>query len=163
MSYFLQAVNGCITSKFRNTGQTCICPNRIYVHSSVYAEFRDRLKEKVTALRIGDPLDESNQLGPLIHQNAQKKVSRIVDKSVAQGARIVVGGKIPESPGNGFFYEPTILEDVQPSMPCCEEEIFGPVAPLVKFDTTEEVIDMANDVSAFPLDVFTKSAHTRTH
>eukprot|EP01138_Halocafeteria_seosinensis_P004951 gb/GECG01005063.1/.p1 GENE.gb/GECG01005063.1/~~gb/GECG01005063.1/.p1 ORF type:complete len:492 (+),score=58.87 gb/GECG01005063.1/:1-1476(+) len=140
-----EAVKGCIASKFRNTGQTCVCANRIFVHSSLYEKFQERLYEEVSKLVVGNALDPTTQLGPLIHQNALEKVSRIVDESVSQGARVVLGGQKDTSNG-GYFYKPTILANVAPTMPCCEEEIFGPVAPLVKFSSTEEVIEMANNV-----------------
>lgn len=140
-----EAVEGAILCKFRASGQTCICANRIFVHSSVYAEFASRLAEKVAAFKVGDGLVDDNTHGPLIHERAVTKAKKHVDDAVAKGAQILVGGKRPEGPGS--FFEPTVLSDV-PAGPLTffgQEETFGPVAALIKFETEKEVLELAND------------------
>jgi len=138
------AVEGAIASKFRGSGQTCVCANRIYVHSSVYADFASRLAQKVDAFKIGNGMDKETTHGPLIHAKAIEKVQRHVDDAVSKGASILVGGKVAEGLP-GFFYEPTVLADVDPTSEITDEETFGPVAALIKFETEEEVIKLAND------------------
>ncbi|THV08128.1 succinic semialdehyde dehydrogenase [Dendrothele bispora CBS 962.96] len=136
-----EAVAGAVICKFRGSGQTCVCANRIFVHSSVYAEFASRLSEKVAAFKIGNGLEESTTHGPLIHSRAVEKVVRHVDDAVQKGAQILVGGKaVP----NSNFFTPTILADVPVDATLNSEETFGPLAALVKFDTEEEVIKLAN-------------------
>ncbi|EJU06288.1 succinate-semialdehyde dehydrogenase [Dacryopinax primogenitus] len=138
------AVEGAIASKFRASGQTCVCANRIYVHSSVYADFASRLAQKVDGFKIGNGMDKETTHGPLIHEKAIEKVQRHVDDAVSKGASILVGGKRAEGLP-GFFYEPTVLADVDPRAQVTDEETFGPVAALIKFETEEEVIRLAND------------------
>ncbi|KAF9226796.1 succinic semialdehyde dehydrogenase [Gyrodon lividus] len=139
-----QAVEGgALACKFRGSGQTCICANRIYVQSSVYADFAARLAEKVSAFRVGNGLDETTTHGPLIHEEAISKVKRHVDDAVSRGAQILVGGQ--RISGAGTFYAPTILSDVPADAVLNSEETFGPVAALTKFETEEEVIAMANN------------------
>jgi len=140
-----QAVEGAIASKFRGSGQTCVCANRIYVQSSVYADFASRLAEKVAAIKVGNGLDESITLGPLIHAKAVEKVSRHVQDAVANGAQILVGGKAPSSAASSAFFLPTVLSDVSPTAELTREETFGPVAALIKFETEDEVVRLAND------------------
>ncbi|KAF9651085.1 succinic semialdehyde dehydrogenase [Thelephora ganbajun] len=139
------AVEGAVACKFRGSGQTCVCANRIYVHSSVYAEFASRLAEKVAAFKIGDGLLSDTTHGPLIHEKAISKVVKHVEDAVSKGAQILVGGKRRDGPGS--FYEPTVLSDVPagPSTFFGQEETFGPVAALIKFETEKEVIELAND------------------
>jgi len=139
------AVEGAITCKFRGCGQTCISANRIYVHSSVYAEFASRLAEKVATFKVGDGCLSDSTHGPLIHERAVQKVEKHVEDAVSKGAQILVGGKRPSGPG--CFYEPTVLSDVPagPSTFFGQEETFGPVAALIKFETEKEVIELAND------------------
>jgi len=139
------AVEGTIVCKFRGSGQTCISANRIYVHSSVYAEFASRLAEKVAAFKVGDGLLSDSTHGPLIHERATSKVAKHVEDAVSKGAQILVGGRRPDLPGS--FYEPTVLSDVPggPSTFFSQEETFGPVAALIKFETEKEVIELAND------------------
>ncbi|KII95315.1 hypothetical protein PLICRDRAFT_210504 [Plicaturopsis crispa FD-325 SS-3] len=137
------AVEGAILCKFRGTGQTCVCANRIYVHSSVYAEFASRLAEKVAAFKTGDGLDPATTHGPLIHARAVEKVQKHVDSAVAGGAQILVGGSAPS--GVGHFFTPTVLADVPASALNNQEETFGPLAALTRFETEEEVIKLAND------------------
>lgn len=140
------AVEGAIASKFRGTGQTCVCANRIYVQSSVYADFASKLAEKVAGFKVGDGLHEDTTHGPLIHDRAIDKVVKHVEDAVSKGASILVGGKRldPHSKG-GSFFAPTVLSDVPSGTFIESEETFGPVAALTKFETEEEVIALANN------------------
>ncbi|KZT29399.1 succinic semialdehyde dehydrogenase [Neolentinus lepideus HHB14362 ss-1] len=137
------AVEGAIACKFRGTGQTCVCANRIYVQSSVYADFASKLADKVAQFKVGNGLEEKTTHGPLIHEKAIEKVTRHVDDAVSRGAQVLIGGKRIEGPGH--FYAPTVLSDVPSNALINDEETFGPVAALVKFETEEEVIKMANN------------------
>ncbi|PSR81033.1 hypothetical protein PHLCEN_2v6564 [Hermanssonia centrifuga] len=137
------AVEGALACKFRGSGQTCVCANRIYVHSSIYAEFASRLAEKVAAFKVGDGFEKSTTHGPLIHERAVEKVQKHVDDAVSRGAQLVHGGKRLD--GAGSFFAPTILADVPADALVCQEETFGPLAALTKFETEEEVIKLAND------------------
>lgn len=137
------AVEGAMASKYRNAGQTCVCANRIYVQEGVYDEFARKLAEKVSGLRVG-PGDKSGvQIGPLIEPAALQKVKAHVENAVSMGAKVLVGGK-PHALG-GLFFEPTVLTDANPGMRISCEETFGPVAPLFRFKTEQEVVAMAND------------------
>ncbi len=137
------AVNGAIASKYRNTGQTCVCANRLFVQSGVYEAFARKLADAVAKLRIGDGLATETDQGPLIDTNALLKVEEHVADALAKGARVLSGGK--RHALGGTFYEPTLLADVDARMLIAREETFGPVAPLSRFDTEAEVIGMAND------------------
>ena len=137
------AVNGAIASKYRNTGQTCVCANRLFVQSGVYEAFARKLADAVAKLRIGDGLATETDQGPLIDANALLKVEEHVADALAKGARVLSGGK--RHALGGTFYEPTLLADVDARMLIAREETFGPVAPLFRFDTEAEVIAMAND------------------
>ncbi len=137
------AVAGAIASKYRNTGQTCVCANRLLVQDGVHDAFAEKLADAVKAMTVGDGLAGETQQGPLIDAAALDKVQALVGDAVGKGARVVLGGK-PHSLG-GTFYEPTILTDVSRSMRLFREEIFGPVAPLYRFSTEDEAIRMAND------------------
>jgi succinate-semialdehyde dehydrogenase / glutarate-semialdehyde dehydrogenase len=137
------AVAGCIASKYRNTGQTCVCANRILVHEAVYAEFTAKLVAAVTQLRVGDGLEGPTDQGPLIDSAALEKVQEHVSDAVAKGGRIVCGGRRHALGGN--FYEPTIIADAAADMLLAREETFGPVAPLFRFKTEAQAIRMAND------------------
>lgn len=137
------AVQGAIASKFRNTGQTCVCANRLLVQDSVYEAFATKLVEAVRKLRVGDGLKGPTEQGPLIDGNALAKVEEHVTDAVAKGAMVATGGRRHELGGN--FYEPTVLTGVTPSMLVAREETFGPVAPLFRFGTEEEALRMAND------------------
>ncbi|MBM3561023.1 MAG: NAD-dependent succinate-semialdehyde dehydrogenase, partial [Alphaproteobacteria bacterium] len=138
------AVEGAMASKYRNTGQTCVCANRILVQDGVYDAFTQKLAAAVAKLKVGDGLKvrDSTQ-GPLIDMAAVAKVEEHIADAVAQGARIVVGGK--RHALGGTFFEPTILADVTPSMKVSREETFGPLAPVYRFKTDEEGVKMAND------------------
>ncbi|MEY4848536.1 MAG: glutarate-semialdehyde dehydrogenase DavD [Pseudomonadota bacterium] len=140
------AVQGVMVSKYRNTGQTCVCANRLFVHTSVYDEFAARLVTAVSALRVGAGLSGPTDQGPLIDERALAKVEAHVADAVAQGARIASGGRRHALGGN--FYEPTVLLDVTPGMRVAREETFGPVAPLIRFTGEAEVLRLANDTAA---------------
>ncbi|MHB8788754.1 MAG: NAD-dependent succinate-semialdehyde dehydrogenase [Desulfobulbaceae bacterium] len=138
------AVEGAIASKYRNSGQTCVCANRLLVQRTVYEEFAARLVAAVTSqLKMGNGFEEGVNQGPLIDLGAVCKVEEQISDAVAKGARIACGGK--RRGEQGFFFEPTILLDVTPEMRISREETFGPVAPLFVFDTDEEAIALAND------------------
>lgn len=137
------AVDGAIASKYRNTGQTCVCANRLYVQDSVYDTFAAKLTSAVGKLRPGNGLDELSTQGPLIDANAVVKVEEHIADALSHGARVLTGGH-RHSLG-GRFFEPTVLGDVTKSMLIAREETFGPVAPLIRFSTDEEVIAAAND------------------
>jgi succinate-semialdehyde dehydrogenase/glutarate-semialdehyde dehydrogenase len=137
------AVDGAMASKYRNAGQTCVCANRLYVQSGVYDEFAQKLAAKVAQLRVGPGTQSGVQVGPLIEAAALEKVASHVSNAVSGGARVLVGGA-PHSLG-GLFYQPTVLADVTSDMLVSREETFGPVAPLFRFETEEEVVAMANN------------------
>jgi succinate-semialdehyde dehydrogenase/glutarate-semialdehyde dehydrogenase len=137
------AVQGALASKYRNTGQTCVCANRLLVQSGVYDEFAKRLKAAVAQLRVGDGLAGATDQGPLIDAKAVTKVEEHVADALAKGAKLALGGKRHRL--GGFFFEPTILTDVTPKMLVAREETFGPVAPLFRFDSEAEAIALAND------------------
>ena len=137
------AVQGAMASKYRNTGQTCVCANRLYVQSGVYDEFARRLVAAVASLRVGDGLAGPTDQGPLIDERALAKVRAHIADAVGLGARIACGGKSHALGGN--FFEPTVLLDVTPGMRVAREETFGPVAPLFRFETEDEALRMAND------------------
>ncbi|MFK7877648.1 MAG: NAD-dependent succinate-semialdehyde dehydrogenase [Paracoccaceae bacterium] len=137
------AVEGAMMCKFRNNGQTCVCANRIYVQAGVYDAFAAKLKAAVEKLQLGDGLTDGVTTGPLINADAVAKVKEHIADGVAKGGTILTGGK-PHALG-GTFFEPTIITDVTQSMQVAQEETFGPLAPLFKFDTEDDVIDMAND------------------
>ena len=143
----LKNYSGAIGCKFRCSGQTCVCANRIYVHSSVYADFASRLAERVSQFKIGNGLEEGVIIGPLIHSRAAEKVQRHIEDAVAKGAQILIGGKKIESTSESFFM-PTVLCDVPSNALLSTEETFGPLAALIKFETEEEVIQMANNTDS---------------
>jgi len=137
------AVAGAMASKYRNTGQTCVCVNRILVQDGVYDEFARRLVAAVGKLKVSDGMAEGAQQGPLIDMAAVQKVESHIQDALAKGARVLLGGK--RHALGGSFFEPTVLADVTGSMAVAKEETFGPVAPLFRFKTDEEAIRMAND------------------
>lgn len=138
------AVEGAIMCKFRNNGQTCVCANRIYVQAGVYDAFAEKLKAAVEKLKIGDGLEEGTTLGPLINGDAIEKVQEHVADAKSKGANVLMGGGDPMQ-GAGYFLPPTILTGVTQDMVVSKDETFGPLAPLFKFDTVDDVIEMAND------------------
>ena len=136
------AVDGAIASKYRNTGQTCVCANRLLVQAGVHDAFVARLTEKVAALKVGPGTGEGVQIGPLINAKAVDKVEKLVREAVEQGATATVGGARHDL--GGLFYQPTVLAGATPQMRLFQEEIFGPVAPVVKFETEADAIELAN-------------------
>lgn len=137
------AVEGAITSKYRNAGQTCVCSNRIFVHKPVLAEFTKKFKLAVNALVSGDGLAENVTIGPLISNRAVSRVNKLVSDSIEAGAQLLLGGNCDPMQSN--FYPPTILTNVSNKMPIATNEIFGPVAAIIAFDSEQQVIRMAND------------------
>jgi succinate-semialdehyde dehydrogenase/glutarate-semialdehyde dehydrogenase len=137
------AVQGALASKYRNTGQTCVCANRLLIQAGVYDEFAKRLKSAVAQLRVGDGLKGVTDQGPLIDAKAVTKVEEHIADALALGAKVALGGK--RHALGGSFFEPTILTDVTPKMLVAREETFGPVAPLFKFESEAQAISMAND------------------
>ncbi len=137
------AVQGAVASKYRNAGQTCVCANRIMVQSGVYEEFTAKFKEAVSNLHVGDGASEGVNIGPLIHAQAAGDVCGLIDDAVGKGAEAILGGGL--SSLGGSFVQPTILIDVTRDMRVFSEEIFGPVAPIFRFDSESDVIDLAND------------------
>jgi succinate-semialdehyde dehydrogenase/glutarate-semialdehyde dehydrogenase len=136
------AADGAIISKYRNAGQTCVCANRLFVHEKVYDAFAAKLADRVKALKVGPGTEAGVAQGPLINFDAVTKVEEHVADALAHGARVVTGGK--RHALGGTFYEPTVLADVTPDMIIFREETFGPVAPLIKFGSDAEVIELAN-------------------
>lgn len=142
------AVEGLIRSKFASSGQQCVCANRVYVQEGIYDVFVARLIERVKQMKVGNGLDESVDMGPLVNESAVDKVDSHVKDAVAKGACVLIGGKrLTEGDYNkGYFYAPTVLGDVTTDMLITKEETFGPVAPLIRFKTEEEVLAQANDI-----------------
>ena len=138
-----KAVEGAMISKFRNNGQTCVCANRIYVQSGVYDAFAQKLSAAVQKLAIGDGLKTGTTTGPLINESAVEKVQEHIADVLASGGKILTGGK--RHALGGTFFEPTVVTGVLPTAKVATEETFGPLAPLFKFDTEEEIIALAND------------------
>jgi succinate-semialdehyde dehydrogenase/glutarate-semialdehyde dehydrogenase len=137
------AVEGALASKFRNAGQTCVCSNRFIVHETVADEFVTKLAARVSSLTVGHGLALDTQMGPMISLQAARYVDGLVQQSVAKGAKIVLGGEFAKQ--DSAFYLPTILTEVTSSMPIAREEIFGPIAPVLTFNTEQEAIALAND------------------
>ena len=140
-----RAVNELVVAKFRNAGQTCICSNRIFIQEGVYDEFVEKFTARMKDIKVGDGLNDATTLGPVINKKAVDKIKELTDDAVEKGARVVLGGK-PSDEGE-CFYEPTLLTDVTEDMRFYREEIFGPVAPLYKFKTEDEVVSRANDTN----------------
>ncbi|ACC75600.1 NAD-dependent succinate-semialdehyde dehydrogenase [Paraburkholderia phymatum] len=138
------AVAGLLAAKFRNGGQTCVCPNRVYVQSGVYERFADLLATRVAALKVAPATDPAAQIGPMINARAIDKIARHVDDAVSRGARVLTGGRRLRELGP-TYYAPTVLADATPEMQLSCEETFGPVVPLFRFDDEDEAIRAAND------------------
>lgn len=138
-----KAAKGALASKFRNAGQTCVCANRLYVHKNVKDEFAKYFKEEVENLEVGNSIKSTVDVGPLVNQGGVDKVADQVADAVAKGATVLSGGQTTGDAG--FFYEPTILDNVTNDMKIMKEETFGPIAPITTFETDEEVIEAAND------------------
>lgn len=138
-----EAVKGAILSKFRNSGQTCVCANRIFVQKGIYDAFTAKFTEAVKQMKIGNGLEEGVEAGPLINEKGLDKVEQLVGDAKQKGGKIITGGQ--KSSLGGTFYEPTVIGDANTDMRFFKEEIFGPVAPLFKFKTDDEAIQLAND------------------
>lgn len=138
-----KAVEGALVAKFRNAGQTCVCVNRFYIHHAIYDAFCEKFVARVAALRVGDGSQPGVQTGPLINGDAVQKVQSLLDDALTRGATLLTGGQRHAAGGN--FFTPTVIGDVQPGSQLLQEEIFGPVAALVKFDDEQDVIRQAND------------------
>lgn len=137
------AAASCSTGRLINTGQSCIAAKRFIVHEDVYDEWLDRFTENMAAAAMGDPLEESTVIGPMARHDLRDELADQVGRSVAAGAKVHLGGEVPE--GEGAFYPPTILTNVMPGTPAYTEEIFGPVAAVIKVGSEEEAIEVAND------------------
>ncbi len=137
------AIEGVMASKFRNTGQTCICANRIFVQDSIYDEFAEKLTATVRQLTVANGIEPTAEQGPLINTAALDKVKEHVDNAVQLGASVLTGGESHEL--GGLFFQPTVLSNVSPAMKITHEETFGPVAPLYRFTTDQQAIELAND------------------
>ena len=138
------AVDGLMAAKFRNGGQTCVCPNRVFVQRGVFDTFAQKLAARVAALKVGPASDPASQIGPMINDRAVEKIERHVQDAVAKGAKVLAGGKrLPEL--GATYYAPTVLSGADARMACACEETFGPVAPLTMFDSEDEVLQAAND------------------
>ncbi|MEC8275113.1 MAG: NAD-dependent succinate-semialdehyde dehydrogenase, partial [Pseudomonadota bacterium] len=137
------AVEGAIICKFRNNGQTCVCANRIYVQAGVYDAFAEKFAARIATMKVGNGMDDGVAFGPLIEPQALDKVQEHVDDALSKGAEVILGGK-PHALG-GLFFEPTIMTNVDRSMAVTQEETFGPLAPLYRFESEDEVIEQAND------------------
>src|SRR3989440_2091539 len=137
------AVEGALASKYRNAGQTCVCANRIYVQDSVYDAFAAKLTDKVKGFKVGAGTEPGVVIGPLIDENGVKKVEAHVADALGKGAKVILGGK--RHPRGGLFFEPTVIANVTPEMVVSHEETFGPVAPLIRFKSEDEVIGLANN------------------
>jgi succinate-semialdehyde dehydrogenase/glutarate-semialdehyde dehydrogenase len=138
-----EAVDGALLAKMRNIGEACTAANRFHVAASVREEFTRRLAEKMGSLKVGRGTEEDVKVGPLIDEPSREKVKELVDDAVERGGNLLVGGEVPD--GNGYFFPPTVLDDVPVDARVFHEEIFGPVAPIAGFDSEEEAIERAND------------------
>jgi succinate-semialdehyde dehydrogenase/glutarate-semialdehyde dehydrogenase len=136
------ALDGAFVAKMRNGGEACTAANRFYVHEAVAGEFTARFAERLAGLSLGPGLDDGTDIGPLVDEATRSKVARLVDDSRSDGGRVVTGGHAPDR--RGYFYEPTVLDGVPPEADILNEEIFGPVAPVVRFSGQAEVIELAN-------------------
>jgi len=151
-----EAMPTIIQARMQNAGQSCIAAKRFLVHSSIYNDFLERLKKGISEIKIGNPMLEDTDMGPLARTDLAEDIEKQVNKSVSMGAKIIVGGKRNEA-----FYEPTVLIDVTPDMPVFKEEVFGPAVPVVSFDTFEEAVALSN-MTEFGLGVsiFTKDVES---
>ncbi|MEK6268073.1 MAG: NAD-dependent succinate-semialdehyde dehydrogenase [Planococcus sp. (in: firmicutes)] len=138
------AIEGVIASKFRNAGQTCVCGNRIYVQQSIADEFSKKLEEAASQLKVGNGLDEGVKIGPLVDKDGYEKVEKHVQDAVEKGAKVLIGGD-GRTENNAYFYNPTVLTNATSDMLVMNEETFGPVAPIMTFETDEEAVQLANN------------------
>ena len=137
------AVNGAMLAKMRNIGQACTAANRFIVHESVADDFATKLADRMGSLKLGRGVDADTTCGPVINEKARENMQRLVDTTVAEGGEVVVGGEAGD--GEGYFFKPTVLANVKPGSTILNEEIFGPIAPIVRFKTEEEAVRLAND------------------
>lgn len=154
------AINGLIAAKLRNGGQTCVCPNRIYVADAIYDEFASRLVDRVSKINVGDPLASDTQIGPMINQKAIDKISTHVKDAEQHGGILLCGNATPR---DGFFFEPVVIAEANNNMALFREETFGPVLPLFRFRTEDEVIDEANNTEYGLAAYFFTQDHKRIH
>jgi succinate-semialdehyde dehydrogenase/glutarate-semialdehyde dehydrogenase len=138
-----RAVQGAVTAKYRNSGQTCVCTNRFFVQAGIYDRFVEKLADASDKLKVGPGMDDGVQQGPLIDEKAVEKVEEFISDATAKGGKIVAGGK--RHALGGSFFQPTVISGATPDMKFMKDEIFGPVAPVFKFETEEEAVAMAND------------------
>ncbi|EKF19640.1 NAD-dependent succinate-semialdehyde dehydrogenase [Nitratireductor pacificus] len=138
-----RAVEGAVAAKYRNSGQTCVCTNRFFVQAGIYDRFVERLAAEAEKLRVGPGMDEGTQQGPLIDDNAVAKVEELIGDATKKGGKVVAGGA--RHALGGTFFQPTVISDATPDMRFMQEEIFGPVAPVFRFETEEEAVSLAND------------------
>jgi len=137
------AVDGAMIAKMRNGGEACTAANRFYVHDAVAAEFTQKFAARLAALNVGPGLADGTDLGPLVNADTRSKVAQLVDEAARHGGRVVTGGQAPDR--RGYFYAPTVLDEVPPDAGILSEEIFGPVAPIVRFTETDHAIELANN------------------
>jgi succinate-semialdehyde dehydrogenase/glutarate-semialdehyde dehydrogenase len=137
------AVEGALLAKMRNGGEACTAANRFYVHESVADDFTAAFAARLSSLAVGPGLDDGTDLGPLVNEDTRSKVATLVDKATSDGGRVVTGGRAPDR--RGYFYLPTVLDKLSPDAAILDTEIFGPVAPIVRFSTDAEAIAWAND------------------
>ncbi|MCZ8515096.1 aldehyde dehydrogenase family protein [Paenibacillus filicis] len=154
------AVEATISGGLRSTGQKCTCTSRVFVQSAVYDEFKEKLLSKVKALKIGNGLDAQTWMGPCASESQYNTVVHYINKGIEEGATLLCGGNKPEGEGldNGFYIQPAVFEHVKPSMTIAQEEIFGPVLALIKVETMEEALELANDVKfGLSASIFTRN------
>ncbi|MEM9412420.1 MAG: aldehyde dehydrogenase [Planctomycetota bacterium] len=156
-----QAVEAAVVSRHLNSGQVCTCPERFYIHDSVYDEFLEKYKAAVAKLKIGDPMQESTDIGPKVNEYETEQLAKMVSEAVDAGAKLELGGKRPEGPEfeKGHWYEPTILTECDHQMAVMRDEVFGVVSPIMKIESYEQALELAND-SDFGLAAF---LFTRDH
>ena len=145
---FEEAVNGVADAVFLNTGQVCLCAERVYVERTIFDRFVDALKKKAESLRMGSPLDKNTNFGPLISAQHREKVLSYYQLAREEGATVITGGGVPHfgnALDNGFYVQPTIYTGLTESARCVKEEIFGPVCHVAPFDSEEQAVRMAND------------------
>ena len=153
------AVKETLASKYRNSGQTCVCANRIFVQEGIYEKYSEALAKKVNSFNVGDGFEDASDIGPLIDESGLKKVERHLEDAISKGAKVLTGGKQPSL--GGLYFEPTVLTEVQSNMVLFKEETFGPLAPLFKFKDISEVVNMANNTNyGLAGYIFTKDINT---
>ena len=153
------AVKETLASKYRNSGQTCVCANRIFVQEGIYEKYSQALAKKVNSFNVGDGFEDASDIGPLIDESGLKKVERHLEDAISKGAKVLTGGKQPSL--GGLYFEPTVLTEVQSNMVLFKEETFGPLAPLFKFKDISEVVNMANNTNyGLAGYIFTKDINT---